>query len=274
MEAVEAVRLMSKLDQQKKQEDVAEDESKDKPANQAEESRKTLNRGDSRKQFYRDEGKICQFYLDGYCKHGDECQDIHDNGDEQYDHKSRRRSTKEKPKQVRGGSLEKESQSQPKTHLCQFFLQNRCRFGRYCKNDHPDLVRNATGSKMARMNDERLHKNYEGKREKDERGRDSNSNRERDSRRGSRYSDQNREKRRERDTREGKRERNESYDKSRGNETSRKTNLQEESTSRIKMGGKDELRDKAELSMQKRMDFLEEGMKKISRFITQNKNNL
>ena len=41
-------------------------------------------------------------------------------------------------------------------------------------------MRNATGSKMARMNDERLHKNYEGKREKDERGRDSNSNRERE----------------------------------------------------------------------------------------------
>ena len=144
VEAIEAVKLMRIQDQQKKQEDTTTDESKNKLANEGKDStnRKTADRGESREQFYLDEGKICQFYLDGYCKYGEECQDIHDNEDEQHDHKSRRRSTKEKPKQVRSGSLEKDDESQyskPKAHVCQFFLQNRCRFGRYCKNEHPDL---------------------------------------------------------------------------------------------------------------------------------------
>ena len=57
----------------------------------------------------------------------------------------------------------------------------------------------------------------------------------------------------------------ESQDKHRRKGSNRETYINDKSTSRS--GGN---RAETEVSMQKRMDFLEEGMKKISRFITQN----
>ena len=80
-------------------------------------------------QFYLDEAKVCQHYLDGYCRYGASCHDIHDKGNNETitktdSMKSKKNLTRNEPRDRKYGER------------CWYFMNGFCRYGKSCWDVH------------------------------------------------------------------------------------------------------------------------------------------
>ena len=100
--------------------------------------------GGKRTQFYLEEGKMCQYFIDGYCKYGDRCHDIHEKGcdEKEYNAKTPAKGGNNSNRKDRGGGKDCGQKYEYKPVLCQFYLDGYCRFGSVCWNIHKKKMEN------------------------------------------------------------------------------------------------------------------------------------
>ena len=88
---------------------------------------------------------MCQYFIDGYCKYGDRCHDIHEKGcdEKEYNGKTQaKEGNNSNRKDGEGGGKDCGQKYEYKPVLCQFYLDGYCRFGNACWNVHKKKMEN------------------------------------------------------------------------------------------------------------------------------------
>ena len=241
--------------------------------------------------FYLEEGKICQFFLDGYCKYGDECFDIHERGDEKAE--SKVKLTKENGKFNKNKIEEQkrnyeQSKDEWEPVICSYYLNGYCMHGKACWNSHDVEQKskekrrkryNSQGEKLLNMRGQNSHEE-----QSKENGNLKNNNQARDqsSRKDDRKNlrDQGREKDEWRKNQRGSTYAKDDKKEKRNGEMDRKTNQKPENekvghwemrTGQARNTEKDKSRSE-QMDVHEEMHFLEKRMAKIKRYLETNSN--
>ena len=229
-----------------------------------------------------DQGKLCQFYIDGYCRFGKQCHDIHDNGEEESEQKGRRRNEGGKERKPDGKSYNK-----PVKRVCRYFLNNNCRYGKHCWDEHPTSKEREEESRQGGEMPRREEGRHESRNKKEVSGRGGETRRREERNHESRNKERHPIETQSNENR--KNSRKEHGDIKNRDSTAERTNKEKKKTSegewtrgedQDNAQAKKERRDKGEwtrnnadeqMITREEFDFLQQRLKKISRYFEVNK---